>query len=128
MKAQENSALGNIWKSRLVWRIASALFVVILLVNTLFSVMSLSQFEKDRLFDLREVGLYTIIPLLAANNNRTDPSQPPINSRSHRYQVWHIITPHAKLSEQKVNPLKSTSIAMTLLILIIMINIMVSMR
>ena len=59
------SSLNNIWNSKLVWRIAAALFIVILAVNSLFSAMSLSQFQRDRLFDLREMALYSLIPIMA---------------------------------------------------------------
>jgi diguanylate cyclase (GGDEF)-like protein len=62
---KSGSSFENIWNSKLVQRVALALFVVILIVNAIFSAMSLSQFEKDRLFDIRELGLYSIIPTLA---------------------------------------------------------------
>ncbi|PCI00599.1 MAG: GGDEF-domain containing protein [Alphaproteobacteria bacterium] len=62
---QNRSSFENMWNSRLVWRVAIALFVVILGVNAVFSAMSLSQFEKDRLYDLRELGLYSVIPALS---------------------------------------------------------------
>lgn len=62
---KNRSAFENIWNSKLVQKIALALFLVILMVNTIFSAMSLSQFEKDRLYDLRELGLYSLIPTLS---------------------------------------------------------------
>ena len=76
----KQSSLNNIWNSKLVWRIAISLFLVILGVNTLFSAMSLSQFERDRLFDLRELGLYSILP--AISDNIFDQSRPPIEERA----------------------------------------------
>lgn len=67
----QNSAFITIWNSKLIWRVATSLFLVVLFVNAVFTAMSLSQFEKDRLFDLRELGLYSIIPALtpAPNGN-----------------------------------------------------------
>lgn len=65
--AQTTSSFINIWNSKLIWRMAVSLFCVVLFVNATFTAMSLSQFEKDRLFDLRELGLYSIIPTLATS-------------------------------------------------------------
>lgn len=78
MVGQETS-INQLWSSRLVWRIASAMFLVILGVNALFSAMSLSQFEKDRLYDIRELGLYSIISVMA--DASYDQELPPIGDR-----------------------------------------------
>jgi len=75
----QESSLNNIWRSRLVWRIATALFVVILAVNSLFSAMSISQFQKDRLMDMRELGLYSLVPVLA--NASFDQTTKPITNQ-----------------------------------------------
>lgn len=75
----QQSSINQLWGSRLVWRIASAMFLVILFVNALFSAMSLSQYEQDRLYDIREVGLYSIIPVLA--DASYDQAKPPIGDR-----------------------------------------------
>lgn len=72
-------SFGNMWNSRFVWRVAVAMFVVILGVNAIFSAMSLSQFEKDRLYDIRELGLYTLIPALS--DNIAARTQTPIDQR-----------------------------------------------
>ncbi len=88
------SSLNNIWNSRLIWKIATSLFIVILSVNALFSAMSLSQFEKDRLYDLRELGLYSIIPALS--NASFDQTQPPIDERGASRLI--LITPITAIS------------------------------
>ena len=75
----QQTSLNNMWNSKLVWRIALSLFLVILTVNALFSAMSLSQFQKDRLYDLREMGLYSIIPALS--NASFDQTKSPIDDR-----------------------------------------------
>ena len=93
------SSLNNIWNSRLVWRIAASLFFVVLAVNALFSAMSLSQFEKDRLFDLRELGLYSIIPTLT--NNAYDQAIPPIESRNASRLI--LTTPITAISYYNMN-------------------------
>lgn len=98
----QQSSLNNIWNSRLVWRIALALFMVILAVNTLFSVMKISQFQKDRLYDLRELGLYSIIPALETNT--FDQSRPPITSRGANRLI--LITPITGLSYYNVGKQK----------------------
>lgn len=64
MVRKNTSSFENMWNSALVRRIALSLFAVVLIVNAIFSAMSLSQFEKDRLFDLRELGLYSVTPAL----------------------------------------------------------------
>lgn len=96
------SSLNNIWTSRLVWKIATSLFIVILAVNSLFSVMSLSQFEKDRLYDLRELGLYSIIP--AMSDSSYDQTQPPITQRGASRLI--LITPITALSYYNMNKQK----------------------
>lgn len=73
----EKTSFNNLWSSRLVWRVAIALFLVILAVNALFSAMSLSQYEKDRLYDLEELGLYTLLPNLSEVSFTQ--TQPPIS-------------------------------------------------
>jgi diguanylate cyclase (GGDEF)-like protein len=60
-----SNGFGNMWNSKLVWRVSLALFIVILGVNAIFSAMSLAQFEKDRLFDMRELGLYSTVSALS---------------------------------------------------------------
>lgn len=95
---EQQSSLNNIWNSKLVWRIAIALFMVILAVNTLFSVMKISQFQKDRLYDLRELGLYSIIPSLSSNT--FDQSRPPIDNRGANRLI--LITPITGLSYYNV--------------------------
>lgn len=72
MGRNTTSAFENMWNSTLVWRIAVSLFIVILGVNAIFSAMSLSRFEKDRLYDLRELGLYSILPAIADNAQPQD--------------------------------------------------------
>lgn len=71
--AQTSSSFINIWNSKLIWRVALSLFLVVLFVNATFTAMSLSQFEKDRLYDLRELGLYSIIPALTLSPQTTKP-------------------------------------------------------
>ena len=75
----QQSSLNTIWGSRLVIRIAAALFFVILAVNSLFSAMSLSQYQKDRLYDIEELGLYSLIPAL--QDVTFDQASSPISDR-----------------------------------------------
>ena len=76
----QQTSLNNLWSSRLVLRIAVALFLVILVVNALFSAMSLAQYKKDRLYDIEEIGLYSIIPAL--ENASFDQTLPPITNKT----------------------------------------------
>jgi diguanylate cyclase (GGDEF)-like protein len=101
----QQSFLNNIWNSKLTWRIAVALFMVILCVNALFSAMSLSQFQKDRLFDLREMGLYSIIPTLS--NASFDQATAPIDDRTSSRLI--LTTPITALSYYNLNREKVSS-------------------
>lgn len=77
MEGKQPISLNNIWGSRLVWRVAIALFLVILAVNSLFSVMSMAQYRKDRLYDIEELGFYNVKSVLVDANY--DQQKPPIS-------------------------------------------------
>lgn len=54
----------EIWKSRISWRIASAVFLTILAVQAGILNFTLREFEKEKLLQVRDVGLAAIQPLL----------------------------------------------------------------
>ena len=58
------SAPTHIWRSRLSWKIAFAVFATILVVRVSVLALTLNDFEKERLDNLREIGRTSITPLL----------------------------------------------------------------
>ncbi len=59
-----SSSPAQIWKSRISWRIALAVFLTILAVQAIILNFTLKDFEYARLQDLREVGRSAIVPLI----------------------------------------------------------------
>jgi len=102
----QQSSLNNIWQSRLTWRVATAVFLVILCVNALFAAMSLTQLQKDRLYDLREMGLYSIIPALA--NASFDQEKSPVDYKTSSRLL--LTTPITSLSYYNIKRTKIESI------------------
>lgn len=66
----------QIWKSRLSWRIAGAVFMTILLVQLAILTLTIRQEEARLLFDIRELGRTAIAPIL---ENPTEMLGSPIN-------------------------------------------------
>jgi diguanylate cyclase (GGDEF)-like protein len=66
----------QIWKSRLSWRIAGAVFMTILLVQVAILTLTIRQEEARLLFDIRELGRTAIAPIL---ENPTEMLGSPIN-------------------------------------------------
>lgn len=64
-----------IWKSRISWRIALAVFLTILAVQAAILNFTLKEFENERLFQLRELGRSSIVPLIdmSVTNMLTSP-------------------------------------------------------
>lgn len=58
------SSTAQIWKSRISWRIALAVFLTILAVQAIILNFTLRDFEKARLNELKEVGRSAIVPLI----------------------------------------------------------------
>lgn len=54
----------QIWKSRISWRITLAAFLTILAVQAAILNFTLTEFENERLTQLREVGRSAIVPLM----------------------------------------------------------------
>tara|TARA_B100000242_G_scaffold292760_1_gene268905 strand:- start:2572 stop:4770 length:2199 start_codon:yes stop_codon:yes gene_type:complete len=54
----------QIWKSRISWRIALAVFLTILAVQAIILNFTLRDFENARLQELREVGRSAIVPMI----------------------------------------------------------------
>lgn len=54
----------KIWKSRISWRIALAVFLTILAVQATILNFTLKEVENERLNDLREIGRAAIVPLI----------------------------------------------------------------
>ncbi|MFN3700652.1 MAG: putative bifunctional diguanylate cyclase/phosphodiesterase [Alphaproteobacteria bacterium] len=61
-----NSSPAKIWKSKISWRIALAVFLTILAVQAIILNFTLRDFENARLMELREAGRTSIVPLLDA--------------------------------------------------------------
>ncbi len=59
-----SSSPAQIWRSRISWRIALAVFLTILAVQAIILNFTLRDFEQARLNDLREVGRSAIVPLI----------------------------------------------------------------
>lgn len=57
----------QIWRSKLSWRITLAAFLTILTVQAGILNFTMSEFEKNRLVELREVGRSAIVPLIDAS-------------------------------------------------------------
>ncbi|HPD82537.1 MAG: EAL domain-containing protein [Alphaproteobacteria bacterium] len=68
----QRSAATQIWKSRLSWRIASVVFLTILIVQILILSLTVRQEEQRLLNDLREVGRSAIAPLLETPSSLYD--------------------------------------------------------
>lgn len=62
-----NSSPAQIWKSRISWRIALAVFLTILAVQAIILNFTLRDFEQARLNELKEVGRSAIVPLIDSN-------------------------------------------------------------
>jgi diguanylate cyclase (GGDEF)-like protein len=58
------SSPSQIWKSRISWRIALAVFLTILAVQAAILNFTLREFEKERLTHLREIGRAAIAPII----------------------------------------------------------------
>jgi diguanylate cyclase (GGDEF)-like protein len=71
------SSPGQIWKSRISWRITLAVFLTILTVQAGILGVTMKSYEFERLEDLREMGLASIIPLI--DDKVTDLLQSPIS-------------------------------------------------
>ena len=94
------------WNSRLVWKVSIALFLVVLGVNSIFAAMSLSQFEKDRLFDIRELGLYSTLSALSEDAQM--PAQPPLTDKKALRLI--LTTPITSMTYYTVNKRKISSV------------------
>lgn len=70
MKAKQSlksiflSSPSQIWKSRISWRIALAVFLTILAVQATILNFTLNEFERERLDHLHEIGRAAIAPLM----------------------------------------------------------------
>lgn len=60
------SSSSQIWKSRISWRIALAVFLTILAVQAAILNVTLKQYETERLNNLRETGRAAIAPLIGS--------------------------------------------------------------
>ncbi len=59
------SSPGQIWKSKISWRIAAAVFMTILLVQTcILNFATIKEFETNRLLALEDIGTSAIRPLI----------------------------------------------------------------
>ena len=62
-----NTSPAQIWKSRISWRIALAVFLTILAVQAIILNFTLRDFEQSRLNELKEVGRSAIVPLIGSD-------------------------------------------------------------
>lgn len=67
-----------IWKSRISWRIALAVFLTILTVQATILNFTLKDFEAEKLEQLKEIGRAAIVPSVEA---QLDPLSPPLEDR-----------------------------------------------
>lgn len=61
-----SNSSSQIWRSKLSWRITLAVFLTILAVQAGILNFTMTEFEKNRLIELREVGRSAIAPLIDA--------------------------------------------------------------
>ena len=76
------SAPTQIWKSRISWRIATAVFLTILLVQIVILMLTLPQEEKKLLNEIREVGRSAIAPVLSDSTRMLE--SPLSNNKANR--------------------------------------------
>lgn len=74
------SSSAQIWKSRISWRIALAVFLTILAVQAIILNFTLRDFENARLQELKEVGRSALVPLI--ETRITDLLAPPISDEN----------------------------------------------
>ncbi len=69
------SSPAQIWKSRISWRIAFSVFLTIVVVQIGILLMTVSEYEQERLYELRETGRSAIAPVVAhtVTNSYTSP-------------------------------------------------------
>lgn len=77
----------NIWSSQLVWRIACTLFLILIFVNAAFAAISLIQYRNDRLYDLRELGRYSLLSALSTSETPRRNDNLKINAADIKYLV-----------------------------------------
>jgi diguanylate cyclase (GGDEF)-like protein len=75
-----SSSSAQIWKSRISWRIALAVFLTILTVQAIILNFTLRDFEFARLSDLSEIGRSAIVPLIETGS--MDFLAPPISDEN----------------------------------------------
>lgn len=73
------SSPSQIWKSRISWRITLAVFLTILTVQVGIMSITMRGYEFERLKELREVGLSSLVPLI--DDQITDLLQSPITGK-----------------------------------------------
>lgn len=71
------SAPTHVWRSRLSWKIAFAVFATILVVRISILALTLNDFENSRLDDLQETGRSAIAPLLIETRDQLVSPIPP---------------------------------------------------
>ena len=69
------SSPSQIWKSKLSWRIALAVFMTILAVQAGILNFTLKQYESDRLNQVRKLGIAAVTPMV--DPRAIDPLAPP---------------------------------------------------
>ena len=75
-----NASSSQIWRSKLSWRITLAAFLTILTVQAGILNFTMTEFEKTRLIELREIGRSAIVPLI--DSSIGDSFSSPINAAS----------------------------------------------
>ncbi|MGB4056509.1 MAG: bifunctional diguanylate cyclase/phosphodiesterase, partial [Alphaproteobacteria bacterium] len=62
------SSSAHIWKSRISWRIITAVFLTILTIQAIILSVTLKQFEEKHLNHLKQIGRSAIAPLIDTSN------------------------------------------------------------
>lgn len=110
-----SSSPAQIWKSRISWRIALAVFLTILAVQAIILNFTLRDFEHARLQELKEVGRSAIVPLIDARI--TDLLASPISDEDTRKLITTTKVNGLTVYSSELNLIKSYGEPMALVML-----------
>ncbi|MFP4314216.1 MAG: putative bifunctional diguanylate cyclase/phosphodiesterase [Alphaproteobacteria bacterium] len=110
-----NSSPAQIWKSRISWRIALAVFLTILAVQAIILNFTLRDYEQARLNEVREIGRSAIVPLI--ETRITDLLAPPITDDNARKLITTTKVNGMAVYSSELNLIKTYGEPMALVML-----------
>ncbi len=60
----------NIWKSKLSWKITLSVFATMIVIQAAVMVFTVNNFEKEKLYELRQTGLNAVAPLIGQTSDQ----------------------------------------------------------